>query len=272
MKITSVIENTSRLGLPTEHGLSLYIQSRDGRNILFDMGQGCLFAENAKRLGLSIADVETAIVSHGHYDHGGGLGTFLELNRKAKVYIHNDAFLPHYSLRDKALAYIGIEKKLQGNERIMLCDSITKIDNDMLLFADVHGESCRPSGNKLLFGPDKKENDTFSHEQNLIIQEDDKIVLLAGCAHNGILNIIRKAEEVIGNTPTHVLGGMHLVKSALSADDESNYIESLGKELAAFSNCKFYTMHCTGTEQYRKLKDIMGNQIHYLSCGDSITI
>ena len=100
MTIKSVVENTSAVGLPVEHGLSLYIQLENGRNILFDMGQRRLFAENAEQLGLSIADIDTAIVSHGHYDHGGGLRAFLEINDKAKVYIHKDAFQPHYSLKD----------------------------------------------------------------------------------------------------------------------------------------------------------------------------
>ena len=80
MKITSIVENTSIVGIPVEHGLSLYIQLDNGQNVLFDMGQRRLFAENAERLGLSIADVDTAIISHGHYDHGGGLSAFLEMN------------------------------------------------------------------------------------------------------------------------------------------------------------------------------------------------
>ena len=77
MKVTSLVENTSRRGLPVEHGLSLHIQLDDGRQVLFDMGQRRLFADNAERLGIRLADVDAAIVSHGHYDHGGGL-TLLE--------------------------------------------------------------------------------------------------------------------------------------------------------------------------------------------------
>ena len=103
MKITSLVENTSTVGMPVEHGLSLYIQLDNGRNILFDMGQRRLFAENAERLGLAIADIDMAIISHGHYDHGGGLRAFLEINDKAKVYIHNDAFQPHYSLKEDGM-------------------------------------------------------------------------------------------------------------------------------------------------------------------------
>lgn len=272
MKVTAIVENTSSAGLPVEHGLSLYIRLADGRNLLFDMGQGRLFAENAERLGLSIADVDTAIISHGHYDHGGGLGVFLDINDKAKVYVHKDAFQPHFSLRDSGLAYIGIDKGLAAFERVVLCGDRTEVCKGMTLFAGVGGCCCLPSGNRVLYGPSECANDTFSHEQNLIIEEGGNVILFAGCAHCGIVNIIRKAVEVCGKTPTYVFSGMHLVKSGLNAADEQLFINNLARELMSFKGCRFYTMHCTGTEQYNCLKAIMGDQISYLSCGESVEI
>ena len=264
MTITSLVENSSAVGMPVEHGLSLYIQLENGHNILFDMGQRRLFAENAEQLGLNIADIDTAIVSHGHYDHGGGLRAFLEINDKAKVYIHMDAFQPHYSLKEYGLKYIGLDTDLQDNPRLVKCSSLTRLDNQMTIFADIFGDFCSPQGNRLLFGPSETQNDSFTHEQNLIIEEKDKIILFAGCAHKGIINIIRKTEEVIGKSPTHVFAGLHLAKTPI----EDSFISTLAHELMRYENCKFYTMHCTGTEQYHKLKAIMHDQIEYLSCGE----
>lgn len=268
MKVTSIIENTSKIGLPVEHGLSLYIEKDDGQKVLFDMGQSALFAKNAETLGLSIADVDKAIISHGHYDHGGGLRTFLADNHKAKVYIHRDAFLPHYSLRETGLRYIGLDESLKEDKRLVYCEDQKHIDESMFLFANVQGVCCTPTGNRLLFGPTEIENDTFSHEQSLIIEEAGKVVLFAGCAHGGIVNILRKAQDVTGKVPTHVFAGMHLVKSGLSEAEERAFISSLAEELKRYKDTRFYTMHCTGEEQFAQLKSMMGSQIEYLSCGE----
>lgn len=272
MRVTSIIENTSKKELPVEHGLSLYIEKDDKQKVLFDMGQSDLFARNAAALSLSIADIDAAIISHGHYDHGGGLMTFLQENNKAKIYIHKDAFHPHYSLRSTGLRFIGIDKDLANSERIIFCDKQAVIDSGMTLFADVQGNFCNPPGNNLLFGPTETENDNFNHEHSLIIKEADKVVLFAGCAHRGIVNILRKAEQVAGKAPTHVFTGMHLVKSGLAENDEDKFIQSLASELIKYKDTMFYTMHCTGEGQYMKLKSLMGNQIEYLACGDNITI
>lgn len=255
-----------------EHGLSLYVELDNGQKLLFDMGQSGLFADNAQTLGLSIAAVDLAVVSHGHYDHGGGLARFLALNRTAKVYLHRDAFLPHYSMKETGLRFIGIDGKLQSHSQLCLCDDCTSVGEGMTLFAAVKGQCCNPVGNRLLYGPDKSENDDFGHEQSLIIEENGKTVLLAGCAHRGIVNIMRRATEVIGHAPTHVLAGMHLVKSGLAEPEERAFVSDLSRHLMAYGGCRFYTMHCTGTEQYDKLKSMMGEQIEYLSCGDSVTI
>lgn len=272
MKIISVIENTTKKGLHVEHGLCLYIEKNDGQKILFDMGLSGMFVHNAELLGLKIADVDIAVISHGHYDHGGGLKSFFQENEKANVYIHKDAFQPHYSIRDTGLRYIGIEKDWVEYDRLVFCDKSKDINDNMILFADVEGNSCFPLGNRLLFGPKERENDDFRHEQNLLIKEGEKLVLFAGCAHRGIVNILRRAKEIAGKAPTHVFAGMHLVKSGLNSTEEEIFIAELASELKKYKDTMFYTMHCTGEEQYKKLKSIMSIQIEYLACGDDIMI
>ena len=101
MRITALVENTVGNGcVECEHGLSLYIET-EKHKILFDMGQSALFLQNARALGVDIAAVDMAVLSHGHYDHGGGLSAFLQANTNAPVYISRYAFEPHYNGTEK---------------------------------------------------------------------------------------------------------------------------------------------------------------------------
>ncbi len=271
MKITSLVENTSCKGLPVEHGLSLHIKLNDGRQILFDMGQHNLFVGNAERLGINLPAIDVAVVSHGHYDHGGGLGKFLKINSHATVYVNRHAFEPHYSLRDNGLTYIGLDQSLKNNRRLAFCDEETGIDG-IILFSGVGNNCLFPSGNRLLFGPEMDKNDDFCHEQSMIVTEGDKTVLFAGCAHSGIVNIMQRAEKVAKRQLTHVFAGMHLVKSGLSEDEENTFIGRLSEELLKYHDCHYYTMHCTGLQQYGLLKKHMGCAIDYMSCGEIVEI
>lgn len=273
MKVTSLVDNISNQGMPTEHGLSLLVEFESGEKLLFDMGQGTLFCENAKRLGIDISDVDMAVISHGHYDHGGGLATFLAENTKANVFVHKDAFQPHYSLRESGLTYIGLDTDLKDNPRIVKCFNSETINSNTILYAGVHGNCCLPPGNSRLFKDEDNHNDTFTDEQNLIIMDDENTLLFAGCAHSGIINIMREAEKKAhGRIPTHVFGGFHLTKTGLSKDEEEKYIQNSANELHKYPDTTFYTMHCTGLEAFSMLHSLLGSQIQYLSCGESVSI
>ena len=108
MKITVLTENTSACGLTFEHGLSLYIET-NGHRLLFDTGQTALFSENAERLGVDLAAVDICVLSHGHYDHGGGLKRFIGLNDHAPIYLSHHAFCSCCNAKGK---YIGLDPEL----------------------------------------------------------------------------------------------------------------------------------------------------------------
>lgn len=257
MKITALTENTTQCGLPTEHGLSLYIET-EKHTVLFDMGQSDLFAQNAASLGVDLRKADAAVLSHGHYDHGGGLKTFLEINDHAPVYMSRYAFEPHYNGEEK---YIGIDPDLEGNQRIILTEGVTKIADKLTLF------SC--NGREKLFDPGSggltvKQNgtltpDDFRHEQYLLIEERGKRVLVSGCSHKGILNLAAWFK------PDVLVGGFHLMNQPL--DDR---LKALAEQL---NRCRtdYYTCHCTGAAQYAFLKPYM-NRLHYLAAGDTIEV
>ena len=258
MKITALTENTTKKeNMEIEHGLSLYIEV-DGKKILFDMGQTDTFAKNAEELGIDLAKIDLAILSHGHYDHGGGLAEFLRINKKAPVYINRNAFGEHYNGTKK---YIGLDKKLKESPRLVFTDETCKLSPALTLDACNQRKRAHTGFGKELtekrgdaFVPDE-----FLHEQYLLVEENGKRVLISGCSHKGILNIVDWFE------PDVLIGGFHFSKLELGEE-----LTSAAKYLT-HKSCRFYTCHCTGEAQFEFIKSFIPD-MNYLSCGESIEI
>ena len=257
MKITALTENTSENDLECEHGLSLFIET-ERHTVLFDMGQSELFAVNAEKLGLDLKKVDIAVLSHGHYDHGGGLRKFLDINDRAKVYMSRYAFEPHYNGTEK---YIGLDVGLKNRSQFVYTDGVTEIDDGLTLHSCNARRKVVDLGS---FGLNGMENgefvpDDFRHEQYLLIEEDGKRVLISGCSHKGIVNI----EEWF--KPDVLVGGFHLSKL-----EPGNTLKSIAERLNSY-NTSYFTCHCTGEAQYRYMKGIM-ERLGYLSAGDNIIV
>ncbi len=112
-------------------------------------------------------------------------------------------------------------------------------------------------------------NDLFEHEQNLIVRDNDKYILFAGCAHKGIINILNKAEILCGRELDYVVAGFHLFNPVSRKTEDINLIKSIADRLKR-KTTKYYTCHCTGCKPYSILRSYMGNQIQYLSTGSSL--
>ena len=252
MKITVLTENTTRKNLPVEHGLSLYIET-NGHTVLFDTGQTPLFAENAKTLGVDLSRVDIAVLSHGHYDHGGGLAAFLDINRKAPVYLDRHAFEEHYN----GERYIGLDKALIGSPRFVFTSGITKIADGLTLYDCAEREKLVDLGS---FGLNMKQDgrlvpDDFRHEHYLLVEENGKRILISGCSHRGIINIAEWFK------PDVLVGGFHFNKLPLDKT-----LRGCAERLDALGTV-YYTCHCTGTAQYEYMKRYMKN-LNYISTGD----
>ena len=254
MKITALTENTAACGLPVEHGLSLFIE-QDGRALLFDMGQTDLFAQNAARLGVDLAAVDIAVLSHGHYDHGGGLRRFLELNQKAPVYLSRHAFEPHFN----GERYIGLDVSLRDSDRLIFTDGVTKIADGITLYSCSDREKVLDLGS---FGLNMKQDgklvpDDFRHEHYLLLEENGKRVLISGCSHRGIINIMEWFK------PDVLIGGFHFNKLPLDGA-----LRSYAETLASYDT-DYYTCHCTGVEQFEYMKRFMP-RLNYLLTGGRV--
>ena len=262
MTITSLLENTAaRAGIAAEHGLSLYVETAN-RRILFDMGQTDLFARNAEALGIDLSRVDLAILSHGHYDHGGGLAAFLKINQTAPVYLTEAALLPPYNGTQK---YSGLDTSLQDHPRLRVVSGDLSLGDGLTLLTP-NGRTRNHSLGS--FGLTERVGDTFipddfRHEQYLLIEEPlseaGRRVLISGCSHAGILDIVEWF------SPDVLVGGFHVSKMALGAE-----LTALGEALAAHST-DYYTCHCTGEAQYAFLRGRMP-RLRYLTGGETVDL
>lgn len=256
MRIVTLLENTAcREDLCYEHGLSLYIETGNHR-ILFDAGQTDAFAHNAQKLGIDLSKVDFAVLSHGHYDHGGGLKRFLEINKTAPVYVNRDAFMPHYNGAEK---YIGLDEELLKSERLIFVDDKLEITPDITLYGGSFPlpHPIDPAGLTVLedgvFQPED-----FRHEQYLLIQEQGRRVCFSGCSHRGILNIAAHFRADV------LIGGFHFMK--LNPQKDAQRLFAAAEDLLQYPTA-YYTGHCTGAEAYAFMKDIMGSRLNALSTG-----
>lgn len=257
MKIVTLMENTAcREDCAVEHGLSLYIETGKHR-ILFDFGPSAAFMDNAQKLGIDLSQVDFAVLSHGHYDHGGGLEAFLEINHSAPVYVNQNAFLSCYHGPEK---YIGLNPALKGHPRLILVEDSREIAEGITL----HSCNNRPqpfpadSYGLQVLENDKLIADDFRHEQYLLVEEVGKIVCISGCSHKGILNIAHWFQ------PDVLVGGFHFMK--VDPIKDSAFLEDAARQLLLYPTT-YYTGHCTGTEQFAVLKQTMGARLESISTG-----
>ncbi|MBE6598171.1 MAG: MBL fold metallo-hydrolase [Ruminococcaceae bacterium] len=256
MKITCLCENTAYCDtFGAEHGLSLFIET-NGRTILFDMGQTELFAENAARLDVDLSAVDTAVLSHGHYDHGGGVKRFLELNKTAPVYLSRYAFGERY---DGVGKYIGLDTTLADEKRLVFTDGEMALGDGITLTDKRDGEKLYDLGS---FGLNMVEDgvavpDDFRHEQYMLCEEKGKRVLFSGCSHRGVLDIVRWFK------PDVLVGGFHFSKIP-TGDELARYAAVLDGYDTAYITC-----HCTGLEQFAFMKERM-RSLSYISAGEVI--
>lgn len=271
MKITCLVENKSiSHAYKHKHGLSFFIKTKK-HNILFDVGPDKTYYDNAKKLGIDLSNVDVLVISHGHHDHGGGLSHFLKINKKAKIYIRKEAFEKHYTRFHDLRVSIGLNSAIKNNKRIVFTDDVTKIDDELTLFSNVTGRDLFSYMNGPLEVKRNKnyERDRFEHEQYLLISED-KSVLITGCTHNGIVNVLRKYDALFTNKYLDVvIGGFHLHDPARRKNEDPNRIESIIKYLLLRDE-HYFTCHCTGETPYRQMKAKMKDQLGYIKAGQEI--
>ena len=274
MKVVVLIENSVGVLIPTslvgEHGLSLWIKYK-GHNILFDTGQTGKVVENAMRLGVDLKKTDAIVLSHGHYDHTGGLKEVLEFIKKPiNIYAHKDVFSLHYAFEDH---YVGIPFRKETLEG--LGANFKWIKEPLEIFPNiwVSGEVPRKTTFEKIDPrlyvkkDDQKLPDPILDDMSLFIKTDKGLVIIFGCAHSGVVNITEYAKEVTKEKRIYgIIGGTHL--SSASGDQ----IEETLIYLSKLNFSILVANHCTGLKVASKLKEIFGDKFRFGTTGEIITI
>lgn len=279
MKFTVLTENHEADGLENEHGLSLFLEYHE-KIYLLDAGQTGVFARNAEKLKLDLNRVELAVLSHAHYDHAGGFDVFFEKNADALVYAAAAGQrMDWYSMREEGPKYIGIPQEVLENypERFIWTDGVRELVPGMWLiphrtpglekigektgmYKKVHGAVTDCS-----FAPDD-----FTHEQSLVLETEEGLVIFSSCSHGGVRNIVNEVRAVFPEKQILAyIGGFHL--KASGSQDEMNCTEDevreLGHSLMQLGIQYIYTGHCTGVRGFELLKEVMGDCLQELRTG-----
>ncbi len=272
MKIVTLMENnTIDKRLKSAHGLSFYIEHKEHK-ILFDVGPNNNFIKNAEVLGIDLTQVDTVIISHGHFDHSRGLKKFMEINSNATIYVSKDIFLQHYKKVKFIYIPIGI-KKPKDMQRFVLINRSKKLAEDMNIYGKVKVSEQIIGDDSLLA---KRNNqyisDPFDDEIYLVIKTDKNNVLFSGCSHKGIENIVNEIEKKETNHITHVLGGFHF--SHYNPQDliQTTYLESLGQKLYKKKTQTFFSCHCTGDDAYKALKPQRKEKLERIKTGSIVNL
>lgn len=265
MRITALIDDVAAAGYEAEHGLSLYIECGKEK-IVFDFGASAAFMRNAAISGADISAADYAILSHDHYDHGGGLESFFAVNPLASVYAAREIFGERFSRGGKKYAGLDRSLKERFRDRFVYVGESAKLGKNAELVSLRKEDTVFPVRGEGLFMQTVAGlvPDDFAHERYLLLREEEKRVLVSGCSHRGILNIVNKFR------PDVVVGGFHINGEA--DDEEGNArITRLAEALEA-TGAAYYTGHCTGMRAYGLMKEIMASRLTYLAAGDTVTI
>ncbi len=264
-KLTVIVDNISSEDLCGEWGLSILVQHND-KKILVDAGSTDLFAENLKKLGFDIKDIDYGVLSHAHYDHANGIPRFFEDNAKAKFYFRETTAENCYAKKFIFKKYIGIPKHILTDhaDRIELVSGDYKLCDGAYLIPH-KTEGLDAIGKRELMYKRTKRGfipDDFSHEQSLVLDTQKGLVIINSCSHGGPVNIIKEIKSTFPDRHVYgLIGGFHLFNKS---DEE---IRNVSLEIEKTGIDYVCTGHCTKNRAYAIMKEILKDKVDQLRVG-----
>jgi len=271
---TVVVDDTASGHLASEHGLSLWIENGE-RRLLLDTGQSHIIQENCQALGLDLREVNAVVLSHGHYDHTGGLQTVLDSASEVDVYLHPKSVEPKFACHDnQPCRNIGMPSPMTENlqkhnhiRNLVWTEKPTDIYPGFTVTGAIPRHTdFEDTGGPFFLDTDRKQPDTLIDDQALFFESDKGLVVMIGCAHAGIVNTLDYIAELTGKKHIHaVLGGLHLS----SASNER--IERTINTFHGYDVRQIGLAHCTGSRAVAKFKKVFGDKCFSCSVGTRMT-
>ena len=268
LSITVLVDNTSSGHFHSEHGLSLWIH-HGNQQILFDTGQSYAVLQNAKTLNVDLANTDAIVLSHGHYDHTGGLSGVLSIASKAKIYLHPAATETKYSQKDSGGKSIGMPDF--GRKAIQHRDMIWTVTPAQLFPGiSVTGQIPRMNdyedvGGAFFVDEYCEKPDELLDDQALFIESAKGLIVIFGCAHAGAINTLDYISKLTGCSKIYaVIGGMHLSNASHLR------IENTINTFKKYDVQKIVPLHCTGQRAMEDFKTVFGNKCLFLGAGSQI--
>jgi 7,8-dihydropterin-6-yl-methyl-4-(beta-D-ribofuranosyl)aminobenzene 5'-phosphate synthase len=263
MRVTLLVDNLAGDGLRSEHGLSFLVETDDG-SVLFDTGQSDAWLHNLRALGHDAGAIRAVAISHGHYDHTGGLAEAIRQSPDAKCFAHPACFEPKYAQFEGQTRYIGMPGQVVSQKSVFTLNrSPVEVGPGVILSGEIPLKTETHSlDGRFLTGLDELRRDTFEDEQCMIVRSGDSTAVLVGCAHRGLENNILAALDAAKVARIDlVAGGFHLH----SAGDQR--LEALAGFLKDIDIEQIACCHCTGAGAYEYLRSKLGSRVMLARAG-----
>lgn len=268
LTVTILVDNYADASLNPEHGLSLWLDFGD-KQVLFDTGQTDIVLKNAELLGINLNHADAIVLSHGHYDHTGGLPSVLKIAPNAKIYLHPAATESKFSQKPSGMKLVGMSistKESLENHKTIWTATPTLIFSGMSITGQVpRTNDFENTGGSFFLDQDAQRPDELLDDQTLFIESAKGLIVIFGCAHSGVVNILDYISKITGKNKIYaVIGGMHL----LNASDIriARTIEVLKK----YDIQKIIPLHCTGQKAVQEIRKVFGEAYMALQAGIKI--
>lgn len=278
IKIVTLSDNTAsmRPGILAEHGFSVYLEA-EGKRLIFDTGPSISAVHNADLLDVDLTRVPIAL-SHGHYDHTGGLADILTTAGPRRVFCHPDVFAPKYGEIHGKFRFIGIPQSRVDLENLGASFDISRDARQIIDGIWLTGEIPRitefekPEEYLLVMDP-KRRIDPLLDDQALVLDTGKGLLLIFGCAHSGMINTIEHAKNITGvEKVAGIIGGTHL---GFPGGDKTAGKARIDKTIQAIKHYDFGLLavsHCTGQEAAARLCAEFGERFVFNNAGTVIEL